>query len=466
MADDSNTATKNSDGRTVSDGALSALSQVLRSPRLQMFSRALGMYADNQGNTKRDVWTELGYPEIISLDMYRTMYDRHDISGAVVDAYPDAVWSEPPSIYETPGKDKETPFEQDWRALTDSIHIWSYLQRTEILAGLGQYAGLFIGFRDGKKPKTVVSGNAQGVQYLQPYDQRTLSIDRVVKDPKDPRYGLPAMYKERNGDMKIHPSRILHVACNKLVSDIYGHSDLESVYNRMLDLEQVAGAGRESVWRNAIRKLFLNRPTNSQIADKEKFDEELAQFQHEMSRVLDLRGIEAKEGQVQVADTKPVFDILIACVSARKRIPRRKLLGSETGEQSSEQDHQAWLTEVDKHRQNFCEPSILRPFITMCIEAGAVRPPASGNPVKIRWPELYRASEETRSQVINRKTEALTRYVTNGGSAIIDLYNYFTKIWEMGDEDANAIIGAVGDSLSDEDDEIRKGVEEVEGEGQ
>lgn len=458
MAEQQNNNSNNEGSVQVEPGRLQQLVEYTGGllKRLQL-AAATGMYRTN-GLDRRNVWTELGYPQALTLQDYWTMYRRGALAGPIVDAYPNKAWAMPPAVYDTEDED-ETPFEEDWRRVTESVNVWNYMKRVDIAAGLGEYAGLLVGFDDGKKLKSPTKGAAKNVIYLQPYDQPHLHIDSTVDEPRDPRFGLPKFYKDgyRSGTpMKIHYSRMVHVANNVLVSDIKGVSALQGVYNALLDIEQVVGAGRESVWRNAIQKLFLNREADTQIQDQAKYDEEVQNFLHGLSRTLDLPGINAKESNVDVADIQSIFDALIALISGRTRIPRRKLLGTETGERASQQDERGWLDEVHNYRVNFCEPTILRQFISLSIDAGVLRPPEEG--VKVEWPKLYTEDEETRAKIIKLKTDALALWVKSGTSAVMDFYTYLIKVWEMDPDEARAVIKVQLEGSEEEEREIREGV--------
>jgi len=62
-------------------------------------------------NDPKDINEECGYPDEITISMYKEMYKREGVAKRVVNILPEDTWSSLPDIYETEKSD-ETEFEK------------------------------------------------------------------------------------------------------------------------------------------------------------------------------------------------------------------------------------------------------------------------------------------------------------------------------------------------------------------
>ena len=106
---------------------------------------------------RRDITAECGHPETVEIKDYVDLFDRGDIAKRVVTVYPEESWSESPEIVENE-TDDETEFERTWKELEDKFKIWSYLQRVDILSGIGRFGILLLGFDDGEELSSPIEG--------------------------------------------------------------------------------------------------------------------------------------------------------------------------------------------------------------------------------------------------------------------------------------------------------------------
>jgi hypothetical protein len=96
---------------------------------------------------RRNLPAILGYkPELTYAD-YKQCYERRDLAHRLIRAYPEATWSQPPTVQEDDQDDALTPFEQAWQSLVMRLGVYAKLVRTDVLANLGQYSVLLIGLR-------------------------------------------------------------------------------------------------------------------------------------------------------------------------------------------------------------------------------------------------------------------------------------------------------------------------------
>src|SRR5262245_23776036 len=176
---------------------------------------------------RRNLPAMLGYkPELTYAD-YKQCYERRDIAHRLICAYPEATWSQPPTVEEDDQDDVETPFEAAWASLVTRLGVYAKLVRTDILANLGQYSVLLIGLRgqpDLAAPARPVR-SPDDVLFLAPYSEEFAEIEAFETNPASPLFGQPSVYKvtfnrsttsssrtlPRKGGF-VHASRVLHVA--------------------------------------------------------------------------------------------------------------------------------------------------------------------------------------------------------------------------------------------------------------
>ena len=231
--------------------------------------------ADITFGGKRDMYAVLGYKDLLTNADHRARYERGGLAGKVVDSLPDAAWRGSMDVREDKDESKDTPFEQQWKALDTRLQVQAKLLRVNKLSRLSNYACLLLG--DGQPldiELTKGNGTADKLIYLRPMSggggpvnslirgvARTVAMDaqcsikELVRDAQDPRFGLPMFYQlngqDGNADeigKAVHWSRIIHVAEGCLEDDIYGAPALERVWNLFDDLMKVTGGGAEAFW--------------------------------------------------------------------------------------------------------------------------------------------------------------------------------------------------------------------------
>lgn len=153
----------------------------------------------------RDLYTVLGYRKILGFQDYWAKYQRQDIAGRIVDAPAAATWRRPPQVTDDDNSSEETQFEKAFNALSRRLRLWHNLDRADRLAGVGRYAILLIGVRDGKTLADPVQGAVRpdDVLYLQAYSEGAASINSWVTDTQDPAFGKPETYRvDLAGELK------------------------------------------------------------------------------------------------------------------------------------------------------------------------------------------------------------------------------------------------------------------------
>lgn len=376
---------------------------------------------------KRDIYEALGYPKEASFEDYYARYERQDVARAVIDKPVDATWRGGFTIEES-GDDKETTLEKEFKGLYDRLKLVAMLSRVDRLAGIGQYGALLLGLSDVSTipdwAQPVTASTGLSIVYLRPLSEGSCKIQSLEDDPTDPRFGLPKYYKVELGaeyseefslnvpnKLRVHWSRIIHVAEGELEVDLFGTPRLKPILNRLYDLEKLVGGSAEMFWRNArpgyqgkVDQDYTFTPETAEALQKQ-----LEEFEHDLRRFLVNEGVSLEQLASQVYDPASHVDVQIQMISAVTGIPKRVLTGSERGELASTQDRDNWFDYVNSRRNSFAEPNIIRPFIDRLIELRILPEPSTGR-YSVRWAPLYETSDKDKAEVGRIRAEALKSY--------------------------------------------------------
>lgn len=402
---------------------------------------------------QRDIVEALGYPRVIQYDDLLAVYTRQDIAKAIIDRPVKATWRGDFKLVET-YTDDETPLEKAWNHLYRTLPLKQNFLRADKLASLGNYAILFLGFNDVNNTDSLINpvkpGTGRELMYTKPFGQNVINIVEWDDDTSSPRYGQPLIYEvdmenavgSYGKNVLIHHSRLLHIAFDLLDSEHEGAPILESVFNRLKDLEKLVGGSAEMFWRGA-RPGYASKidPEYMLTAETEEgLKRQLDEFENNLRRVLVLDGVSIESLEPQVVDPSMHVDIQIQMISSVTGIPKRILTGSERGDLASTQDKDNWLDLVQTRREEYAEPKIVRALIDRCIEFGALPPPIKET-YKIKWQDLYAPSVKDQTTIGQLRALALKHYTFNEtAERFIPFEAFLTFFLGLDDEEVEYIM--------------------------
>jgi hypothetical protein len=389
----------------------------------------------------RNMYEILGYPTDLTFDDFYAKYKRQDVSGKIVDLPAQDTWRKAPLIVDGDSDTSQdaptSAFIQAMKMLIEKKRLWHYLQRVDRLAGIGKYGVLVIGVRGGAPLSQPVAGNLRSVDdilYLSPFNESAATLNATVTDPNDARYGLPESYKIRFQDSKpaevVHWSRVLHVADDLLEDEVYGRPRLERVYNRLDDLEKIAGGGSEATWKVMDRGLQADvrdgfTGEGQSLTDLEA---EIDEYLHGLRRFIRTMGVDIKELGSTVVDPTGLYNILMGLIAAASDIPQRILTGSERGELASSQDQATWAGSIAARQTQFAEPQVLRPFLDRLIGWGALPRPTNGNYL-VKWTSLFEMTEMEKAQTMAAYAGAVATVSPAGAVDMVINPQAFVEKW-------------------------------------
>lgn len=411
----------------------------------RMLSRiALAHASGKTFGGKRDMFEVLGYEKDPKIANYLGKYMRQDIAQRIINALPDAIWTNHPSVKEDEDKQSKTQFEQEFDNMVKRTKLFHYINRLDKLAGLGHYAVLLIGVRDGKELSEPLESlsSVEDVIYLMPFNEENAVIQSYEEDTSNERYGLPLMYKLQTGGysadksttmpnqtLNVHHSRVLHVAEGLLENDVFGIPRLQPVLNRLDDLEKVVGGSAEIFWINGRGGLNLNADKDTDIINPEKLQEHAEEYTHQLTRILKTKGMDVRTLELSIHDPDKHVSVILDLIAGATGIPKRILIGSERGELASSQDESNWLARVKERRDNYCEPLILRPFIDWLIKLGAL---PEVEEYEVIWPDLVSLGEKDKAEIALKIAQAMSTYVNSqGGDLIVPVKQFVEEVLNM-----------------------------------
>ncbi len=432
-------------------------------------------------NGARDTYAAFGWPATITTQQLMQMYLRNGIASRIIRAFPQATWSEIPTIRDGKGdsgqrKDKNgkvnpsySPFVEAVENLFESTKMFHFLERADRLSGIGQFGLLLLGF-DGAEPlNTPLSAGAHKLLYLSAYAQIDVTVTQWDTNPTSPRYALPVLYSVRPGSLSgaqpvsvgsrvIHYSRVIHLVEHLDQNDVFGTPRLHPIYNHLTDLEKVLGSSSETFWLNARSGLALTADKDAVISDTglKDMQEQAFEFEHQLRRTLALKGVSAQMLNANIADPEPNVDKLLDVIAGGAGVPKRILIGSEAGQLASTQDDDNWASRIDERQNGYVSPMILRPLIDTLINTGNLPKPDTG--YWIEWPESNALSPQALADIGVKKADAISKYASSASSEmVVPIEEFRTDILGMSptseyvteeepiDESDQEVVAAFGD---------------------
>ena len=426
----------------------------------EVVSRALlGAMMGLQYGGSRDLYQALGYPTELKYEDFASRYYRQDMAKAVIDKPIEATWRGQFRITEST-EEEVTPLEEAWDDLAYELGIKSKFRRLDKLAGLGEYAVLFLGFDDTTGELTAPVTRANRLLYVKPFGENHAEVNEWDNDVKSPRYGQPVIYNltitnydgTASGTLKVHYSRILHVAGDILESECEGSPTLKVLFNRLIDLDKVVGSSAEMFWRGGRPGYHGNVQADRVLSDTAETDlkSKLDEYDHNLRRFLLTEGIDIKALETQVADPSKTFDVIVQSISAVTGIPKRILIGSERGELASSEDRNSWLDTITTRREEYAEAQIVRPFVDRLIKLGVL--PEPKEKYKVEWEDLYASTEKEKADIGRSRSESIRNYSTSPTAEdIFPVEAFYKYILNLNDEEIRKILEIREEQMSEEE---------------
>lgn len=378
----------------------------------------------------RDLYDIFGYKLTPTFEDFYGVYSRQDIAKRIVDGIARSCWREGATI-----KDGEEKYaEKEMEILVNSLQIFRFLERADILNRIGSYSLLYIGVPDGSSNPSEPLGMAPASQlkdiYFQPYAEDGCSIQQYDSDPASRRFNHPLLYNanviNRTNEAVVstarlvHWTRIVHLAEGALDADTAGVSTLKDIFNRLIDLDKIVGGAAEAYFRNSKGKFAIeaDKEFKGRITEEAKaaISEELTAYTNQYQEFVRIWGQHINPLNTPHADPTGSFQATLQLISGAKRIPMRILTGVGSGQLAGNEDKASYNQLISDRQNQECSFWLLR-LLEILIEAGLM--PEPKETLSVEWPINAVLSELEESQVAASKTAALVAYGNSFGAAEI-----------------------------------------------
>lgn len=292
------------------------------------------------------------------------------------------------------------------------------------------------------------------LKYIRIYPESMARIAQYEEDVNSPRYGQPVMYEITMYDPAwgqnlatmpmvsklVHWTRTVHIAVEVEGSEVFARPRMQSVLNPLLDIQKTRGASAEMFWRGGLPGWSFE--THPQLGGQvninlETIRSQMQQWADGLQRFIAMRGISAKSLAPQVSDPTAHITIQIESICIQLTIPIRVFKGSERGELASSQDDAAWNDRLRLRQNMKITPRIIIPLINRLIWLGVLPEPKQYH---VWWPDLESQTDEQKSNVALKYTQALVAYISGQGESAIIPLDFFTYFLGFSDKEAQAII--------------------------
>lgn len=430
---------------------------------------------------RRDINTECGYPDDITPDQYRLLYDREGIGHRIVTVFPEESWTQDPNVFETEDP-SETEFEKAWDELQTKLNIYHFMERIDIISGIGRFGVLLLGINDSQDLHQPVSGvddrgeatestpGERELLFIRAFDESVATVKKLEADIQNPRFGQPTLYDlqfvDINGDVtmsstrSVHWTRIIHIADNRDTSEVYGVPRIQVSYNRVYDIRKVLSGSGEMFWKGAFPgySFEVNPDITNPSLDNDALKEQLENYYNGLQRYIALVGISAKSLAPQVADPTAHIDAQLKVIAIALGVPQRVFFGSEQAKLASTQDSRIWNRRIARRQNKYLTPLVIRPFINRMIAIG-ILPEAE---YTVEWDDLNTATAKEIAEVAALITKALATYVAGNVEMLIPPEEYLSMILGMDHEEIEQVMKSLDKFLNDkerEEEELAAAVE-------
>jgi len=398
--------------------------------RAAMQSAMTGQYA------MKTFAAQFGYAENLTFDDYMNMYRRVGIAKRIVNITTNYTWRTLPNIVGTieTKEDSAKPIIDAIELLNKTFRLFSILKRADRLACIGRYSIVVISTKNDTDLSTELprGTNVNDISLINAFSEKQAEISTWVNDTTNPRFGLPETYRIKpdgesgrsQTNYTVHHSRIIHIANNKVDSDIYGTPLLEAAFNYIQDLMKVIGSSAEMYWLGAYAGLVFTEDkdllqTDEQVADmKNAIDE----YSNKLRRYLTVKGVEVQPLPSVTPDPTGNVENLVNLISAASDIPTRLLLGSEQGQLASSTDMEMFVSYITGRQETFADNEVLTPFINRLIEYGYIQGVTSDD-YMIEWEPLI---ERNKSDKIKDGSAIITA-IRSAVGQVGNVFSVLTK---------------------------------------
>lgn len=425
-------------------------------------SRANSFLSGGSANadTMHNIFEDFGYPETLTFEHLWNMFRRFGVAKAVVNVPVNIAWTTHPEI-----KSNNPAFEKEAARLIKRLKLWQRLKGVDTRQRVGRYGGLFMEVRDSKKPDLElksVSGSDALIN-IKPMYESQLKVTEVIRDSEKENNGQPAFYQfdgsvdgNRNihvvDSVKIDPSRVVIAAEGADDGSIYGISALECVFNDLMDLRKISGAGGEGLYQNTRSAPFFEASEDFRLDDNpeslKKLEEAIDDWLSKHRKRLMLQGVKPHYPNITLPIPKEFLMGAINNIAAGTDIPSAILIGQQTGRLAAEKDFDYFLIMIQARRENFLT-DLIEDVFNWCIEHG-ILPNAE---FEVVWDDITLITKSDKMALAKKMADVNQQAFSAGSLLPFSPEEIREASGEDPDDDFEFIAGDTGDDDPNEEEE-------------
>ena len=257
---------------------------------------------------------------------------------------------------------------------------------------------IVLGFEDRAATPDLEVQSATKIDHLAVYSPRSVSVEQEEDDPKSDRFGLPLMYKINRGkgkSLRVHYSRVLHVATRLDEHAWAGVPILESIWDDMTVYRNMRWAAGQVYWR-LPGLLVFKFPENYSKEEIQNFFASLGD--PNVRTFIGLprdKEVEVLGSAGKVLKPEEFTNPILRSISMGSSIPKQKLEGTEAGAVTGSEVNQREYYKYISGQQKQYEAQMAGPLIDKMLEVGQVKPDVD---YTIEWASAFQldiATENT-----------------------------------------------------------------------
>lgn len=377
------------------------------------------------------IYSELGYPEVITPMMFRQTYERHPAATAGVHRTLDKCWSKFPEVLENGKDDKsDTPWEIDVNKLMK--RAWPFIKDADRRNLVNRYSCLILQINDGRQwrepvdiGKTRRTKQASIIRFIPAWEEQ-IRPSEWDNDEASETYGQPKMWEytesaadnfDTNGkperSVSIHPDRVIVLAEGAMDGSIYsGVPLLRAGFNSLIDMAKISGSSAEGFLKNASRQLNVNYNKENVSAQSlaqqmgvtldelgDTLNEDVARLNEAIDAAMFTMGADVKVLSVTPADPEPSWTVAANSFAASIRKPFTIIFGQQTGRLASDEDKTDDANTATQRRHGFLN-HVIDEFLKRFIRFGIIDQAPSE--IEIEWDDLLAPTEEQKADLASK----------------------------------------------------------------
>jgi len=402
----------------------------------------LGQTGFNDDENPRNHYDIFGWPRDVidgwDEDNWLALYLRNAYARIVVEKPANTTWRDAPDITDPHAEGEEaTDFERAVEKLHTNHRVWSYCERADRAAGIGQHGLLLLGFSDvvggdgprGNLDQWATDAREKDLSALSDIVQLKPVLGAQIEDidygdPDSERWDLPVEYTidlgedtdsetedDSHGTIDCHWSRVIDIPATRPLDDeTLARPRIEPVLNNILDIEKILGAAAEAGYRSADYGLHLNAdPTEVNVDDgMSELQDELEAYEHDLQRYIRTAGVEVNRLGGDIQDPSGIVENNLDAIAGQTDIPKKEFRGNESGEVSgAEADERSYFGMVAERREQYATPHIARPLIDRLQAIGILPMPTAGE-YRVEWPDLAELSAKDAADIESKRAQVIS----------------------------------------------------------